>query len=216
MKRINLLTADFKPETVVLANGEFPRNELVKRVLQNTAFLVCCDGAVNQLLNHTNLIPNYIVGDCDSVSEENRKRFAHIIRQFPDQETNDLTKTVKFCNRLGRKDITILGATGKREVHTLANITLLAHYVKAELGTFRMLTDYGMFVAVDADTEFQCFAGQQISLFAMDDEVITTHGLKYPLHRQKLPEWWQGALNEALADSFTLRTQGVVIVGLEW
>ena len=45
-----------------------------------------------------------------------------------DQETNDLTKAVNYVKTLGFREVLILGATGRREDHTLGNISLLAQF----------------------------------------------------------------------------------------
>lgn len=216
MNKIKQPSKDFRAETVILANGEFPKAELALSVLRNTGFLVCCDGATNQLTDKTNLIPHAIVGDFDSVSEENMERFANILYHVAEQNTNDLTKAVNLCRSLGKKDITFLGATGRREDHALANISLLARYIDDQDSSFRIITDYGMFVAIQNDTEFESFVGQQVSLFNLSTTAVTTTNLKYPLEKYVLPELWAGTLNESLAANFSLQVDGKMIVFLEF
>ena len=48
-----------------------------------------------------------------------------MIVHVTEQETNDLNKAFRYCLANGWTDIVILGATGKREDHTLGNIGLL-------------------------------------------------------------------------------------------
>lgn len=216
MKEIQLLTKDFKAETVILANGEFPKSETALSILQNAQFLVCCDGATNQLLENNDRLPDAIVGDCDSVSEENKRRFADIIHHIPEQDTNDLTKAVNFCRTLNRTQITILGATGKREDHTLGNISLLANYLKFSDSNFEMITDYGIFNAISENTEFESFKGQQVSLFDVSRTPITTFNLKYPLQNQSLINLWEGTLNESLASAFQIMLNDRFVVFREF
>ncbi len=154
--------------------------------------------------------PDAIVGDCDSISEENRLRYAHILHPDPDQETNDLTKSVQFCVRYGRKEIVIVGGTGYREDHTLGNISLLADYM--EVATVEMYTNYGIFTPMRGSVEFAGFPGQQVSLFPIDRAAITTHNLKYPLTNRILTNWWQGTLNESLGSSFMIESSGRVVL----
>jgi len=209
MKTYPLRNSDEQPETVILANGDFPSHPLPLTLLTKSRYIVCCDGAVNELVQKER-IPSAIVGDCDSLSAENRDRFASILHPDKDQETNDLTKSVNFCLKQRRDVITILGATGKREDHALGNISLLADYV--EMVQVEMITDYGVFTPITSSATFESFAGQQISLFCMDSCPITTLGLKYPLTNKALNRWWQGSLNETLEDSFTIETKGKVVV----
>lgn len=209
MKTYPLRNSDEQPETVILANGDYPSHPLPLALLTRSRYLICCDGAVNELI-HKERIPSAIVGDCDSLSLENRDRFASILHPDKDQETNDLTKSVHFCLQQGRDVITILGATGKREDHALGNISLLADYI--DICQVEMITDYGVFTPITSSATFESIAGQQVSLFCMDSAPITTHGLKYPLTDKPLNRWWQGSLNEALEGSFTIETEGKVIV----
>ena len=75
-------------------------------------------------------IPDAIVGDMDSLNESIAGRFHDRIFKDKDQDTNDLTKAVAWCSERGYRDLVILGATGKREDHTIGNISLLAEYIK--------------------------------------------------------------------------------------
>ena len=114
----------YTPEAVILANGEYPSHPLPLQMLENAEFVVCCDGAANEyiLRGHT---PDVIIGDGDSLSPEYKELFSPIVHQIADQETNDQTKAVHFLQKKGFRRIAIVGATGKREDHTLGNISLL-------------------------------------------------------------------------------------------
>lgn len=197
------------PEAVIIANGEFPSHPLPVELLKNSRFTVCCDGAVDAYIQ-AGYVPSAIVGDLDSLSAANKERFASLIYHDSDQETNDLTKAFRFCLHQGKKSIFILGATGKREDHTIANISLLTDYM--EEAQVEMVTDYGIFTPLKGDSVVECLPGQQISLFCMDSCPLTTEGLKYPLHQRAITQWWQATLNEALTNCFTLRTEGSVVV----
>lgn len=212
MKHYKLPSISTIPETIILANGEFPTHEIPLSILHNAKNIVCCDGAVDQLMNNDITNPNAIVGDCDSLTEQNRELFSHIIHRISEQETNDLTKSVNFCIDNNRKDIIILGATGKREDHTLGNISLLADYINIEGLNVEMITDYGIFTAIDENTEFECYKGQQISIFDLEHSPITSCGLKYPIRNRILTNWWQGTLNEAESDLFSIKTSGKLII----
>ena len=194
---------------VIIANGRFPQHPVPLSIIEKAAYIVCTDGAANDFIAGGGR-PDAIVGDCDSISEENRKRFSHIIHPSDDQETNDLTKSVLFCAGKGMKEIVIVGGTGKREDHTLGNISLLAEYMERVEVT--MVTNYGIFTPIHTPTTFESFRGQQVSLFCIDRKEVTTRNLKYPLHQRVLTNWWQGTLNESLGDTFSVETSGRVIV----
>ena len=192
----------FPCSTVIIANGSFPRHPLPLSFLRGAAHIICCDGATKTLLKH-GFEPHHIVGDLDSISPALKDRFKHCLHHDADQETNDLTKAVHFCVNRQWDEITILGATGKREDHCLGNISLLADYAK--FARVQMVTDYGVFVPLLESTRFESFAGQQVSIFSLTpDTVFTFQGLKYPITQQTISSWWQGSLNEALGNEFTI------------
>ncbi|MDR0864630.1 MAG: thiamine diphosphokinase [Candidatus Symbiothrix sp.] len=189
-------------KTILLADGTFPEQEIPLSFLQKADRIICCDGATANLLKF-GLEPHSIVGDLDSISDTLKERFSPILFRNPDQETNDLTKSVRFCIEHGWNEITILGATGKREDHTLGNLSLLTDY--AEKVNVQLLTDYGVFVPQLKSAAYESYPGQQISIFSLTPATLfTTHNLVYPLKNKTLTSWWQGTLNEATSDHFTL------------
>ena len=189
-------------EAVILANGEFPKGKLALQILENKNFLICCDGAINNLLK-TNIEPNLIIGDLDSINDSLKIKFADILIKIADQNTNDLTKAINWCIANNITDVTILGATGKREDHTIANISLLAKYI--EQLNVKIITDYGIFTPITKKTKFKSEKGQQVSIFSLDcDKEISSENLKYPLQNLKLETWWMGTLNESTKDNFTI------------
>ena len=189
-------------KVVILANGEFPKNETTLQILKNNSFLICCDGAINNLLK-TNIKPNLVIGDLDSINTNLKTKFADILIKIADQNTNDLTKAINWCVANKITEVTILGATGKREDHTIANISLLTRYI--ELLNVRIVTDYGIFTPITKTTTFKSEKGQQVSIFSLNsDTEITSKNLKYPLKNLKLQAWWQGTLNESIEKNFTI------------
>lgn len=213
MKRYTLPSINKNTETVILANGKFPQHQIPLALLDNCTNLVSCDGATNTLVE-TNRTPDAIVGDCDSLSKKNQVRFGSIIHQISEQETNDLTKAVNYCTSKNWKDIIILGATGKREDHTIGNISLLCEYM--QIADIKMVTDYGVFVAINSNSIFESYKGQQVSLFCLDPEPISVDGLVYPIKDKVFNRWWQATLNESKGNEFVIETKGAVIVYREF
>ena len=190
----------YMPEAVVLANGEFPTHPLPLQLLTSSKFVICCDGAANEYIAR-GYTPNVIIGDGDSLSTENKKKYAHLVMHISDQETNDQTKAVQFLQNRGIRKIAIVGATGKREDHTLGNISLLMDYMKSGIEV-RTITDYGVFIPIHDTQSFESHAGQQISIINFDAKGLRGEGLVYPL--SDFTNWWQGTLNEAIAEQFTI------------
>jgi len=198
-------------EAVILADGSFPEHSVPLEYLRKARHIICCDGSVSSLIM-TGLEPEAIVGDLDSLDNSMAERFSDRLYKDAGQETNDLTKAVRWCIKNGFERLVILGATGKREDHTIGNISLLAEYSK-EVDVI-MVTDTGMISPLIKSGSVKCFPGQQISVFSIDPETeITSAGLKYPLRGMKLQNWWRATLNEATAYTIELRFgEGSLIV----
>lgn len=199
---------DREIDAVIVANGDFPSHSKPLQVLAGSPFTLCCDGGADEYIAR-GYTPDIIIGDGDSLSAENRTRFADIIHYEADQESNDQTKAVRYLLSQGKKRIAIVGATGKRDDHTLGNIALLAEYRKMGADV-RSYTDYGIFIPCSDKVTFHCKKGAQVSIFNIDAKGLTSENLAYPIY--DFTALWQGTLNEATAEQFTINASGDYIV----
>lgn len=203
---------DFRPEAVIIDAGTFPTDKIPLRILESSDRIVCCDGAANRYLA-SGRTPWRIVGDCDSLSPEIRERYASIVRHFPDQETNDQTKSVRYLASKNISRIAILGATGLREDHTLGNLSLLIDYLRDGIEA-RAYTDFGVFIPICGDMEFHCPEGTQVSIFNFGATGLRAEGLRYPL--RDFTSWWQGTLNETTSVTFRIYARGFYLVFINY
>lgn len=188
---------------VIVANGSFPATRIPLGLLEQAETVIACDGAV-YALHERGIRPDAVIGDLDSIPDELRRLYADRIHHVEDQEINDLTKSVRFAHENGHTEIVILGATGLREDHTLGNISLLLDYAPL-FNRVEMVSDYGVFTPILQTTTLASDPGQQVSLFALYPEgEITTEGLRWSITQRKLTSWWQGSLNEAAGEQFTV------------
>lgn len=199
-------------DAVVVGGGEYPKAEQPLRVMKNASYVVCCDGAADEYISK-GLVPHAIVGDGDSISAYNRAKYINILHCISEQESNDQTKAVRFLLEKGMKKIAIVAATGKREDHTLGNISLLMEYARVGADV-RMFTDYGVFIPCKGDVVFQCRPGQQLSIFNFAAREFGSEGLKYPIY--DFSNWWQGTLNECTGDIFTVCAKGEYLLFLNY
>jgi thiamine pyrophosphokinase len=195
-----------QPKTVILANGETPSHLTPLAILKNAETIICCDGAIS-FLEQQNITPHIIIGDCDSITSAQKEKYKSIIHTDKNDAYNDLQKAIKYCMENNRNEVTILGASGLREDHFLANIGILIHYTNQL--SLTMVTNYGIFIPINQTTTFESYPGQQVSIFSFSpDTKITYYGLKYPVYKQQFKELWEGSLNEAMAESFTVEIDG--------
>ena len=197
-------------EVVILAEGDYPTHEIPLKVLNECDKVICCDGAANTYIN-IGKMPMATIGDGDSINEE-LKRKLHFI-QVDEQETNDLTKAINYAKDLGYKNIAILGATGKRECHTIGNISLLMEYKKMGLNVV-MFTDY---CSIFPCKDYVCIdskVGQQISIINFGATNLNSEGLKYPIY--DFTALWQGTLNECISEKCSISANGEFLVILDY
>ena len=129
--------------TVILADGDPPRTAPPLEILHTAKRIVCCDGAA-ALLSEYGLEPTVVIGDLDSLPDQWKAKYADRLVHVREQETNDLSKAFRYCMEHNWRNLVILGATGKREDHTLGNLSLLADYAQ-QADSVCAVTNYGVF-----------------------------------------------------------------------
>ena len=200
-----------KEPVAILANGNFPIHPIPLGILMEAYTIICCDGSTNNL-EKVGMEPHYILGDIDSIDNDLKNKYKERIIKLPEQNENDLRKAILWAERKRTKKADILGATGMRDDHTVANIfTLLQYPSKIEM---TMYTNHGIFSVVEDKRKFDSFTGQKISLFSTDPKIeVTSNKLKYNLNNKVLTNLYNGSLNESLGKSFSLRiSHGKILV----
>ncbi len=192
--------------TIIVGNGEAPQGEIPLLFLQRARFIVCCDGALDKLLS-IGIKPNVVIGDCDSISDEQRQQFKEIIIEDKDEECNDLQKALKYCRKHHHEHIAVLGASGLRDDHQLANLSILNMY--AEQMDLIMVSNYGLFSFISENTTFSSVPKQEVSVFSFDGKAeFSFTGLQYPVQKRRFSQLWEGSLNKATGNSFTVEISG--------
>ena len=205
-------------EIVIICDGVFPKSEYPRYLIRTADFIICCDGALRKFLRNSMAIfgeerlPDKVVGDMDSLSANLKARYSHIIVQIDEQEHNDQTKAFRWAleNLSDISTITIIGATGQREDHTIGNMSLLMEYARTydleAMGIqLQMITDHGVIFPVTDTMEFDCGIGRQISIFSPDNSLrIKSSGLEWKTDEVVFDNWWKATLNRATQDRVRL------------
>ena len=218
MDKKKLIDKESRFDVAILAAGDFPKNNVVLEILKKTTPLVVCDSAMEDVIaynkdknNGEQLHPSAVVGDGDSLHSELKEKYRAIWHHYSEQDFNDLTKATKFAiKNYSSKTIAYIGATGKREDHTIGNISLMRYYHE-HLGIApTLITDYGWFVPSNGEDLFESFAGQQVSIFNCGCKRLESEELKW--NTSPFNELWEGTLNEATSDSFKINGDGEYLV----
>ena len=141
--------------------------------------------------------PDLVIGDFDSLSAEGMEYLrmlekdpaVEIIRLKPEKDDSDTQSAVTHVIARGAKEIAVLGATGSRVDHMLANTGLLllgaAKNVPVTLiDPNNLITLIGSGTVLKRAEQF----GTYVSFFPLGGTVhaLTLEGFKYPLHGHDL------------------------------
>ena len=203
---------------VIVGNGQFPKKEYPLYLLESADYVVCCDGALDTYLRHfrgRNLRrPDVVVGDMDSLSEKTAERFRDIAVKIDEQETNDQSKAFHYIlEHFPDVDtVHILGATGKREDHTIGNLSLLMEYARemrrqdcGRTVSVDIVSDWSTAFAITDTCTLDVGEGRSVSIICPDNSLnIKSEGLVWPTDNVVFDNLWQTTLNRASADRISL------------
>lgn len=211
MEMIRNITKDTTFDAVILADGDFPTNAIPLGILNKAKYLVCCDGAGAKAIEH-GIMPTAVVGDGDSLPQSVREILGERLHIVTEQDYNDLTKATRFvlANIPGAKNMAYLATTGKREDHTLGNISLMAFYAEEFGITPTIVTDHGSFSVACGKQKFESFEGQQVSIFNLSCSLLSGTGFRWQPYAYKM--LWQGTLNEAVGNEVEIDGDGTYMV----
>lgn len=193
---------------VILCDGAFPRKAYPLYLLEHADAVVCCDGAAPKYMRRygPERLPDAVVGDLDSLSAAWKERLSPLLVHISEQDDNDMTKAMHYVleHYPDVTEIHILGATGLREDHTVANLGLLMEYTRLfDLGDIRvdMVSDFSTAFAITDSCELHLGKGRRVSLFSADNSLtIKSEGLQWPTDGVVFDAWWPATLNRATDD----------------
>ena len=173
-------------------NTDFALDFLKKNKTENTC-LIAADRGVEFFMG-TDLEPDVAVGDFDSLSAEGAKymetlKHTEIRRLKPEKDDSDTQSAANYAIEQGTERIMILGATGNRIDHLMANFGLLmlgktkqVQIVLVDAYNYMSLIESGMILK--KEEQF----GKYVSFFPIEGEVtgLTLKGFKYPLNSYTL------------------------------
>lgn len=182
-------------KSIIISGGHIDDGFALEWLQKNKYDLLIAADSGMDFLYRNGIVPDVIAGDFDSVSgdayeffvagaESTREKEIEILRLNPVKDDTDTEFVTREAVRRGATSITILGATGTRLDHMLANVYLLG--IGLEEGVtiqlvdahnrIRMITDA---VVIGKNEQF----GQFVSFLPVVGEAkgVTLEGFKYPL-----------------------------------
>ncbi len=174
--------------------------------------LFCADGGANSAMK-MGLIPDYIIGDLDSIHEETLKYFkdkARIIK-ISRQNDTDVEKCLKHAIKHKFEEAVLTGVTGDRLDHTFCNLGIVLKFFN-EIG-IKIIAENSLLTALTGNHIIPTFRGETISIYGIDNRTkISSKGLKYPLNKIALPFGHrESTSNVSLHNKIELKIKGGII-----
>lgn len=168
---------------LIVSNGSIKDIDLIKKVAQRTDFIICADGGIRHLFK-ANILPDLVIGDLDSISEDERleisKRNIKVLKYPTKKDKTDTELAIDYAIENNAKEILFLGATGTRLDHTIANIMIL--YRLLGLGIKGCIIDsHNEVYITDNKLELQQKEGTYVSIIPLINDAIgvTLKGFEY-------------------------------------
>ena len=159
----------------IILNGEIKNYDYINSVVVTGSYdyIICSDGGANHAYS-MNIVPDYIIGDLDSVNEniiEYYKSKKVKFEKFPTKkDETDTELCIELSDKLKAKEIHLIGALGGRIDHTIANINLL-YYIRKRGITPKIISEKEeIYIAMD----------EEITIYG-DAKGVTLNNLEYPL-----------------------------------
>ena len=175
---------------VVIISGGYIKDAFAFKWLKSHTYdcMIAADSGMN-FLHRNGIIPDIIAGDFDSVDDDSLDEFSclenvEMLRLNPVKDDTDTEFVIREAIRRGATSISILGATGTRLDHVLANIYLLG--IGLEEGVSIELIDVHNRIRMIEDcleiTKAEQF-GDYVSILPVrgDAKGVTLEGMKYSL-----------------------------------
>ena len=167
---------------IVVSNGSFNIKTLEK-IRNASDFIICADGGANHLYM-SDVLPDMIVGDLDSLTEDALayyKKSDVLFHKFPSRKDNtDTELAVDFAIDRGATEIVLLGSTGTRLDHTIANVMILIKLLKMGIKA-KVVDEHNEIYIMDSKIEIEKEEGTFVSFLPIFTECIgvTMKGFKY-------------------------------------
>jgi len=208
-------------KTLIITGGEINK-EFLKKYLEHNIFnnIIASDKGIN-ILSEFDIVPDYIVGDFDSadldILSKYKKNDNIIIKELEkEKDYTDTHVALNLAIEIKSEDIVIMGATGIRLDHFIANIEILYVALKQNIqcriidpnNEIQLISNY---IKLIKKNNF----GKYISLIPFTDEVtgVTLKGFKYLLNNATMKKGESiGVSNEQIDDIAEISLKSGILI----
>lgn len=171
-------------KVVIVGGGDPPSSELIRRYYGPLDVLIAADSGADVLYKYE-IKPDYLLGDFDSIDVSVYESIRNNMDVTTLPREKDFTDThVAFLKAvaMGAEEIVLLGCTGKRIDHFMANLSILYKGLEKNIRVY-MVDEYNEMFMTDSSIRLKGKAGDVFSVFAYGEDVegLSFIGAKYPL-----------------------------------
>lgn len=176
--------------TLVVANGEWPNEDLMQTLIENSEFVIALDGASDRFDSW-----DVVVGDMDSVKDSSR------FEADKNQENSDLAKA------LLRYDVdAVVGIDGGRLDHRIGAFTAL---FETESDAILYFNGWRACRVGVSGLEIELESGTSCSLMALGKVAnVSVKGTEFELENQDLFSGTRGIGNKAISNEILISHSG--------
>lgn len=171
-------------KTVIFCSGSINDYKYCEDILRTADYIICADGGTRHTYRMS-VMPDIIIGDMDS-SEKTYIDYYILrgveFRKHPaDKDKTDTELCLEYAMEFS-DEIVLLGATGSRLDHTLANISLLRLGLEKNIRMSVVDSNNQVFL-IDKSIELTGQPGELFSLLPISEKVegLYTYGAHYEL-----------------------------------
>ena len=210
-------------KAVIISGGNLD-NEFCLAFLSQHEFAYCIAADRGMAFMKTQgLTPTHVVGDFDSVDKDLLHFFEgdnniEITKWQPEKDFTDTQLAVEKALMLGSQEIWILGGTGTRLDHLLANVKILNVAARKQVPCY-LLDEHNKAYLITTDHQIKREKqyGKFVSVFAMGESAeVTLRGFKYPLTAYPMTGFDAiGVSNEIVAAQGEIHFKGQALLVIE-
>ncbi len=191
----------------IILNGEIKNYDYIKNIINknNYDYIVCADGGANHSYN-MGIIPDYIIGDLDSIYSEIIEFYKLKdvkFEKFPSKkDETDTEICVYLASKLNAKEIDFIGALGGRLDHMIANINLL-YYVRNKGIYTKIISEHeDIYIAINEEITISGDIGDTISVIPLNGDAkgVTLENLEYPLNNYDMKFYLPLGISNVMLD----------------
>lgn len=175
-----------EPKCIIMSAGDYTPMELD---IKEGDYVIAADNGLTYL-SRQGIVPNYVIGDYDSLQQEGRDTLCELQAACPDmvmtlpveKDDTDTMAAAREGLRRGYRVFYLYGALGGARLdHTLANIQTLAFLKENGARAYIMDASCMLFVMRDEERRFGKGFRGDFSMFSMDHEIhgVTIRGMQY-------------------------------------